>query len=80
MIFLKSILIKDTTQKEREEIVQKSIGNVSGMCDGCSSGLVDMYDDYIYGKKEIAQINASFQRNFVKGDDDRQERTSSCVM
>lgn len=77
---MKSILIKDTTQKEREEIVQKSIGNVSGMCDGCSSGLVDMYDDYIYGKKEIAQINASFQRNFVKGDDDRQERTSSCVM
>lgn len=32
-----SLLIKDTTKEEREEIVAKSIGNISGACDGCSN-------------------------------------------
>ena len=31
-----SLLIKDTTKEEREEIVAKSIGNISGACDGFS--------------------------------------------
>ena len=30
-----SILIKDTTREERERIVEESIGNISGSCDGC---------------------------------------------
>lgn len=46
-----SILIKDTTREERERIVAESIGNVNGSCDGCMSGLADMYQDYIDGKK-----------------------------
>lgn len=29
-----SILIKDTTRKEREQIVAESIGNINGSCDG----------------------------------------------
>ena len=29
-----SILIKDTTREEREQIVAGSIGNISGACDG----------------------------------------------
>ena len=31
---MKSILIKDTTREEREQIVADSIGNISGACDG----------------------------------------------
>ena len=50
---IKSLLIKDTTKEEREEIVAKSIGNISGACDGCSVGIIEMYQDYIDGKKEL---------------------------
>ena len=42
-----SILIKDTTREDRERIVAESIGNISGSCDGCMSGLADMYQDYM---------------------------------
>ena len=48
-----SILIKDTTRDERQKIVEESIGNISGTCDGCMAGLAEMYQDYIDGKKEI---------------------------
>ena len=30
-----SILIKDTTKEERAKIVEESIGNIAGACDGC---------------------------------------------
>ena len=40
-----SILIKDTTREERERIVEESIGNINGTCDGCSAGLAEMYQD-----------------------------------
>ena len=31
-----SYLIKDTTEEERRRIVEESLGNLSGACDGCS--------------------------------------------
>ena len=31
-----SYLIKDTTEEERRKIVEESLGNLSGACDGCS--------------------------------------------
>ena len=64
-----SILIKDTTREEREKIVAESIGNISGSCDGCMSGLVEMYQDYIDGKKEIRDINMEFKAHYESGDD-----------
>ena len=64
-----SILIKDTTRQEREQIVAESIGNISGSCDGCMSGLADMYQDYIDGKKEIREINMEFRANYESGVD-----------
>ena len=57
---MSSILIKDTTREEREKIVADSIGNINGACDGCAVGLVEMYQDYIDGKKEIRDINMEF--------------------
>ena len=60
-------LIKDTTREERERIVEESIGNISGSCDGCMAGLAEMYQDYIDGKKEIRQINMEFNARYVSG-------------
>ena len=64
---MNSILIKDTTREEREKIVAESIGNISGSCDGCMTGLADMYQDYIDGKKEIRDINMEFRANYESG-------------
>ena len=55
------ILIRETTKKEREKIVYDSLGNMNGSCDGCASGLADMYQDYIDGRKEIREINMEFK-------------------
>ena len=62
-----SILIRDTTREERERIVAESIGNISGLCDGCSPGIVEMYQDYIDGKKELRDINAEFRAGYLSG-------------
>ena len=73
---MKSILIKDTTREERERIVNESIGNVSGLCDGCAPGILSMYDDYFDGKLELREVYARFNRGFV--DDIREDDDSSC--
>ncbi|MCD8010203.1 MAG: hypothetical protein LUF34_05335 [Lachnospiraceae bacterium] len=68
---MKSILIKDTTREEREQIIRQSLD--CGGCDFCSSCWLgggspyDMYQDYIDGKKEIAQINAEYRARYVRG-------------
>lgn len=54
-------MIKDTTREERERIVEESVGNINGACDGCAPGLAEMYQDYIDGKKDICDINAEFR-------------------
>lgn len=54
-------LIKDTTKEEREAIVAESLGNISATCDGCSAGIVEMYQAYIDGEKELREINMEFQ-------------------
>ena len=64
---MNSILIKDTTREEREQIVAESIGNINGGCDGCMAGLAEMYQDYIDGKKEIRDINMEFKAQYESG-------------
>ena len=59
MTMSKSTLIKDTTMEERIEIIRKWIPEDEAM-DGCDIDLWEFYDDYIKGKKEIAQCNAAF--------------------
>ncbi len=65
------ILIKDTTKEERERIVLKSL-DCGGGCENCSScslgggNAYDMYKDYIDGKREISEINASYRTRFVR--------------
>ena len=48
-------------------------------CDGCMSGLAEMYQDYIDGKKELREINMEFNARYVK-DDDMEVRGSGCMM
>ena len=62
-----SIRIADTTREERERIVSESIGNIAGLCDGCSPGIIEMYRDYIDGKKELREINAEFRAGYMNG-------------
>lgn len=62
-------LIKDTTREEREKIVEESLGNINGSCDGCMAGLADMYQDYIDGKKELKDINMEFRAHYESGED-----------
>lgn len=57
-ILMRSLLIKDTTLEERKQIVQESLNFSSGDCDG--QDLSDIYDDYILGLRELADINREF--------------------
>lgn len=55
---MKSLLIKDTTTEERIEIVKTSLSFGSSDCEGID--MDDLYDDYIFGLKELADINREF--------------------
>ena len=67
--FLKSILIKDTTKDEREEIIKSSL-DCGGGCENCSSCWLgggspwDIYQDYIDGKKELKELNAEYMERY----------------
>ena len=71
---MQSILIKDTTRAQREEIVRQALWGACGaeceFCSGCDNlggGRVDeLYRAYIDGEKEIAEINAAYRAPFVR--------------
>ncbi|MDO5409358.1 MAG: hypothetical protein Q4F21_02770 [Lachnospiraceae bacterium] len=65
---MKSTLIKDTTLAERIELIRSWIPADESMED-CDIDLWDMYDDYIKGKREIAEINASFKAEYYVEED-----------
>ena len=66
---MRSILIKDTTLKEREEIIRSSL-DCGGGCENCSSCWLgggspwDIYQDYIDGKREIKEINGEYNARY----------------
>ena len=71
---MKSLLIKDTTQEEREKIIMQALSVCGGTCDFCNGcdnlggGRVEsLYEAYIRGEKEISEINAEYQSHMVKG-------------
>lgn len=57
---MKSLLIKDTTVDERMVIVKESLNFGDGECEGVD--MDDMYDDYIFGRRELADINREFSQ------------------
>ena len=70
-------LIKDTTREEREKIVADALGVTEGLCDTNTFRLEEMYQDYIDGKKEIAEINAEFRASYVQEDNRPQKEGCS---
>ena len=72
---MKSLLIQDTTREEREKIVQQALWGSCGIdcefCSGCDNrggGRVEgIYQDYIDGKKEIAEINMEYNARYIRG-------------
>ena len=69
------ISIADTTREERERIVAESIGNIAGLCDGCSPGIVEMYQDYIDGNRELRDVNADFRARYMRESQGPEHRT-----
>ena len=70
---MKSILIKDTTKEEREEIIRSSLDCGAGSCENCSSCWLgggnpwEIYQDYIDGKREIREINMEYNERYLHG-------------
>ena len=64
-----SILIKDTTKEQREQIVAESIGAIEGGCDGCAPGILNMYQPYIDGEMELKDCNQAFRAHYVSGEE-----------
>lgn len=70
---MSSILIKDTTREEREQIIKRSLDCGGGGCENCSSCWLgggspeEIYKDYIDGKREIAEINMEYNARYIGG-------------
>ena len=69
---IKSLLIKDTTKEEREQIINNSM-DCGGGCENCSScwpgggSPWEIYQDYIDGKRELKEINAEYMEQYRQG-------------
>lgn len=63
---MKSILIKDTTREEREEIIKASL-DCGGGCENCSSCWLgggspwDIYQDYIVGERSFLDVSNDYK-------------------
>jgi hypothetical protein len=65
-------LIKNTTREQREKIVKESLSCGGGGCEDCKAcgaygagDPYDMYQPYIDGKKEIDEINRTFNARYL---------------
>ena len=70
---MQSILIKDTTREERIRIVARALAVCGGACDFCGAcddigggRTENLYEPYINGEKEIAEINAEYRAGLVR--------------
>lgn len=69
----KKILIKDTTREEREQIVRQGLYCDANECENCSAcgkygigNMIGIYQPYIDGEQELAEINAQFRGGVIK--------------
>lgn len=69
---MKSLLVKDTTREDREKIINQGLAVCGGACDlcgGCDNiggGRIEsIYEAYIKGEKELAEVNMEYRANLV---------------
>ena len=69
----KRILINETTREEREEIVRRGLSCDANECENCSAcgkygvgDMIEIYQPYIDGKKELSEINAQFRGGVIR--------------
>ena len=72
---MQSILIKDTTREQREQIIKDSLGDDWDVGCGYESTGID-YQLYIDGKKELRELNAEAKCGFEVAHPE--ERKSVC--
>ncbi len=65
---MKDYSIANTTKEERIALIKQWIPEDDGLED-CELDLWDVYADYINGKREIAEINASMTGAFYTEED-----------
>ena len=75
---MRSILIKDTTRDERDQIVRESLGFSEVSCEEPDG--YDFYLPYIEGEMELKDLNMAYQAGYVMADLDHDRRSSSCTM
>lgn len=70
---MQSILIRDTTRAQREQIVRQGLAACGSSCESCNGcdnlggGRVDaFYQPYIDGEKELWELNAEYRRGLVR--------------
>ena len=70
---MQSILIRDTTRVQCEQIVRQGLAACGSSCVGCNGcdnlggGRVDaFYQPYIDGEKELWELNAEYRRGLVR--------------
>ncbi len=66
---MEEYLIANTTKEERIALIRKWIPDEDGVSDSDDMDLWDIYADYINGKREIAEINASMTGSFYTEED-----------
>lgn len=74
---MQSILIKDTTREQREEIVRNALGDAYDVGCGYEDTGID-YQQYIDGIKELRQLNEEARPGFVVAHPEEKEN-SSCL-
>lgn len=70
---MEKFLVKNTTREQRERMIRDSLDCGGGGCENCSACGVygagdplDMYQPYIDGEKELAEIADEFRANYLK--------------
>ena len=74
---MQSILIKDTTREQREQIVRDSLGDEYDVGCGYESSGID-YQLYIDGKKELRELNEEARCGFEVAHPE--EKSKECGM
>ena len=71
----KSILIKDTTREEREQIVLSALSDSDISCeDSVSDHDIALYQPYIDGEMELRECTMAYRSSYVKGTPDKPGR------